>query len=259
MSSRAPLGGGGLGGFSGISGTPPRDVVVLLAVVFGTFSLQFFDATAGLIGWLRLTPAILAGCVWQLATYAFVGFGAPSLWFLLELLILYWFAKDVFWRLGRRRFWQVVLVAAVAGAVVATVVLALSLFFGGAAPGSLVLMQGQRVLLAIVIAAFATLYGEATILLFFVLPVKARWFVWLEVLFAFMGYLGTKDLPGFVGICTAVLVTVVQLRRGGPRRLYRDSRLRLERWIVERKLARLRRRRDFKVVDRDRDPSRWIN
>lgn len=258
MSSRAPL-GGGFGGLSGLSGAPPRDVVVLLVVVFGTFSLQFFDATAGVIGWLRLTPAVLAGFVWQLATYAFVGFGAPSLWFLLELLILYWFAKDVFWRLGRRRFWQMVLVAAVAGAVVATVVLALSLSFGGVAPGSLQLIQGQRVLLAIVIAAFATLYGEATILLFFVLPIRARWFVWLEVLFAFMGYLGTKDLPGFLGICTAVMVTVVQLRRGGPRRLYRDTRLQLERWIVERRLARLRRRRDFKVVDRDRDPSRWIN
>ncbi len=255
MSSRAPVGSG----FGGLTGPPPRDVVALLAVVFVTFALQFFDLTAGLIGWLRLTPAVQVGFLWQLGSYAFIGYGSPSLWFLLELLVLYWFAKDVFWRLGQRRFWQVLVISVVAAAVLATVVLAVAGIFAAAAPTSLLLMQGQRMLLAIVIAAFATLAGEATILLFFVLPIRARWFVWLEILFAFMGYLSTKDLAGFLGICAAVLVTVVQLRRGGPRRLYRDGRLQLERWLIERKLSRLRRRRDFKVVDSDRDQNRWVN
>ena len=146
MSFRAPL-GGGFGGASGLAGTPPRDVVVLLGAVFVTFSLQFFEATAGLVAWLRLTPAVLGGAVWQLVSYAFVGFGAPSLWFLLELLVLYWFAKDVFWRLGRRRFWQVVLVSVVAAAVAATLVLVVATAVSGAAPASLLLMQGQRTLL----------------------------------------------------------------------------------------------------------------
>ena len=60
-------------------------------------------------------------------------------------------------------------------------------------------------LLAIFIAAFATLNRNATILLFFVLPIQARWFLWLEVLFAFIAFLGSHDLPGFLGITTAVL------------------------------------------------------
>jgi hypothetical protein len=48
----------------------------------------------------RLTPAVLRGFVWQLVSYPFVGTGGPSIWFLLELLVLFWFGRDVFWRLA---------------------------------------------------------------------------------------------------------------------------------------------------------------
>jgi hypothetical protein len=80
-------------------------------------------------------------------------------------------------------------------------------------------MQGQRTLLAFAIAAFATLNRHATILLFFVLPIQARWFLWLEVLFAFIAFLATKDLAGFVGICVVVGGTYALLSAGGPGRM----------------------------------------
>ena len=67
----------------------------------------------------------------------------------------------------------------------------------------------------IVIAAFATLYGNATILLFFVLPIQAKWFLLLEIVFAFMGFLGSGDLGGFLGIVAAVGVVYDILSRGG--------------------------------------------
>ena len=104
-------------------------------------------------------------------------------------------------------------------------------------------MQGQRALLAILVAAFATLYGDATILLFFVLPMPARWFLWLEIGLAFVAYLASKDLAGFVGICAAVGVTVLTLP-GSPARL--RLRRRYLSWRarrIERRLARLARRR----------------
>ncbi|RMH22636.1 MAG: hypothetical protein D6696_02810, partial [Acidobacteria bacterium] len=228
---------------------PPRDVLVLLAVLFVTFSLQFFALTASLTSFLRLTPLVWRlGFVWQLVTYPFIGLGAPGLWFLLELLILFWFSRDVYRYLGRRQFWQLILWSC-AGAALVAVAVDVLLAVAGAGVSSFVLMQGQRILLAVVIAAFATLYGNATIYLFFVLPIRARWFLGLEILFAFMGFLGTKDLAGFAGICAAVGMTYGMLR-GGVGRMLRTFVLRLQHAVYDARRRRLRRKRGLHVVRR---------
>ena len=41
-------------------------------------------------------------------------------------------------------------------------------------------------LLAIAITGFAVIRRDATIMLFFVLPIKARWFIWIEIAFAWV-------------------------------------------------------------------------
>lgn len=234
--------------FGGLSGPIPVDVIVLLVTVFATLSIDVLSR--GGLAILRLGPAAAAsGFLWQLVTYPFVGAGGPSLWFLLELFILFWFAKDVFWRLGRRRFWTTIGWAAGLGALVA-----LATYFAGLALASVplsafALMQGQRTLLAVVIAAFATLYADRTILLFFVLPLRAGWFVWIEILFAFIGFLQSRDLPGFLGLCAAVWITVAVLRWGGPGRALRRGWLQLRRRWLELRLARQREKRGFRVVD----------
>jgi hypothetical protein len=127
------------------------------------------------------------------------------------------------------------------------------------------LMQGQRVLLTITIAAFATLNRDATILLFFVLPIQARWFLWLEVLFGFIAFLATKDLAGFAGIVTAVGVTYASLVSGGPRRMLREWWLRLQKRRLQVELERERRKRKLEVLEGGRgrkEPPRrgpWVN
>ena len=57
-----PSGGGGFG----LTGPVPRDIWLLLGVVFATFSLRFFESTALLPEFLRLSSA-----VWQRAQSAF--------------------------------------------------------------------------------------------------------------------------------------------------------------------------------------------
>lgn len=247
------------GGF-GLSGPVPRDIVVLLAVVLATFSLQFFAATRTLHLWLVLSPAVWQqGLVWQVATYPFAGVGPASFWFLLELLILFLFSRTVFFQLGRRAFWRWLLTVSVASAAVAVVVNVIGTAVGGTQPAPFLLMQGQHMLLALAIAAFATMNREATILLFFVLPVQAKWFLLLELLFAFMGFLSSHDLAGFLGLAAGVGLTFAYLTSGSvlgrPRRLW----LRLqEQWITWR-LRTMRKRRGLRIVKEEDDKDDWVH
>jgi len=246
------------GGFS--SGmAPPRDLIALLVVVFVTFTFQFFAATEGIVALLRLTHRVWSGgFLWQLVTYPVIGAGTPSFWFLIELVILFWFGRDVYYRLGRRSFWRTLFVGTlVAGAVASLTQLVAALLGGGLGAGlaaPIVLLQGQHVLVVLLIAAFAVLFADATIYLFFVVPVRARWFIAIEILLAFLGYLQTKDLAGFLGLCGGV-AGVWFFLHGGLRKLARTPRegwLRLQRWWMEQRLRRLRRRRGFTVIPGDR-------
>ncbi|MFH1175775.1 MAG: hypothetical protein V1750_00090 [Acidobacteriota bacterium] len=221
-------------------GRPPPDLVVLLATLFVTYACQFFDATAVIPALLRLSPLVWErGYLWQLLTYPASGFGPPSFWILLELFIVYWFGRDVLGRLGRRRFWRL-LVLATAGAGIAAVAVELAcerMAPGLTSPLPFQLVQGQRALMVVLLAAFGTLYGDTTVLLFFVVPIKARWFIWLGILLGFVAFLDSKDLAGFAGISAATFYTLALLARGGSGKT-------LGRWWRGRKQARLLRQLD---------------
>jgi hypothetical protein len=251
--------GAGFGSFAGSGAPVPKDLVGILVALFVTFSLQFFEGTALIPALLRLSPAVFRGFVWQIFSYPVIGWGGSGLWFLIELLILFWFGRDVFWRLGRQRFWLLLVRAAVGAALVAVGVQLIQMLAGGTGAATFELMQGQRILLAIVIAAFATLWGEATILLFFVLPLKARWFLWLEILFAFIGFLESKDFAGFCGISVAVFLTYSGLKMGGAGGVLHDWRKRIEAFILRQRLERLKRKRRFDVIDGGGDKNDWVH
>lgn len=254
--------GGGLGG--GLAGPVPRDLGVLLGIIFVTFSMQFFSALDWFPDLLRLTPAVWKnGFLWQVVTYPFVGFGPPNFWFLLELLILFMFGKDVLSRLGRRGFWRLLIVTSAVAGLVAVAVTLLGQLVGGAEtlPSAMILMQGQRMLLTILIAAFATMNRSATILLFFVLPIQARWFLPLEIVFAFLGFLSTHDFAGFVGICVAVGFTFGWLTGWRRQDWVRSFRMQVQQAWLKLRLAWLRKRRGIHIVEK-KDPSKkdpWLH
>jgi hypothetical protein len=225
--------------------------------------LQFLAAGAWLPAALRLTPAIWQrGFLWQAVTYPFIGIGTPGFWFVLELLILLMFGRDIYFRLGRRGFWSLLLKAALVSAAAAVAVALLQTALGvDASPNRLALMQGQHFIITVLIAAFATLNANATILLFFVLPIQARWFLLLEVVFAFMGLLSTGDLPGFFGLCTAVGAGVWLVGGGSGGGPLREIGLRARQAWLRARLAWFKRRRGLRVVrnEDDRPPDRWLH
>jgi hypothetical protein len=266
--TRNPYPGGRMGGF-GLGGPVPRDLVVILGVLLVTFALRFFESTAVVPALLQLTPFVWThGWVWQLVTYPFIGAAGSGLFFLIDLLILYMFARDVFYGLYRKHFWRLILWSSIGGALVAVAVHALLTFAGLPwAPAPFAIMQGQWILLAIFIAAFATAQRDATIYLMFILPIPAFWMLWVEILFAFLAFLFTKDLPGFCGISAAVGLSYLYVRSSGSvrggRKSLREMRLRLEKWWLQRKLDRARRKRGFKVIPGDKGPNvrrgPWVN
>lgn len=254
----------------GLSGPVPRDLIAILVVLFATFSLSFFKSTEAVPAALILTPEVWHNAqVWRLATYPFVGTGTPGVWILVQLFILYIFGKDVYFGLYRRHFWRLIAFAALGAGLIAVGVHALVTTTGlMEVPLPFVLIRGQLLLTVIFVAAFATAHTDATIFLFFILPVRAAWFLWLELVFGFIGFLSTRDLPGFLGICVAVAIANLYVRSNGAlgkgsRRTFREMRLRLERWWIQKKLERNRRKRGFRIIDGERDRNvrkgPWVN
>lgn len=223
-------------------GPVPKDLVVLLGVLFATYTLWAFDATRGLVALLQLSPDVWqVGFLWQLVTYPFAE-SFNGIWFLLIAFMVLQFGGQVFRFLGRKAFWRLLLTASVAGGLAAVVTQLLVDLAGLRSPflaRPFLMMQGAEMVLAILVAAFATLFGSATIYFFFVLPMQARWFLGLEVLLAFIAFLATKDFGGFVGITTAVVVTYFLVSGRGFGRWLRETRLRLERRVLEAKLKRM--------------------
>ena len=254
-SFRTPTGWG-----LGPAGTRPApvDLVGLIAVLFATYALQFFATTAGAVALLRLDAAAwLRAEVWRLVTYPLAGYGPASAWILLELLVLWWFARDLRAGLGARRFWSLLGGAALAAGVAAVIVDVVATHGGGGSgPAPYSLVQGQRALLAIAVAAFARRNADAVVYLLFVLPVRAGAFVWVSLAIAFVGFLATRDLAGLAGLWTATGVAFWRARSGAGLPPLRRARLRLREAWLRRRLARLRRRSGLRVVDGSRDRSR---
>src|SRR5260370_4172066 len=108
-------GGAGCGRRLALSGignpfdAPPRDLLIVIVTLFVTFVMQFFDATRIVPELLHLTSLVWhAGFVWQLVTYPYAGYGGASVWFLVSLLMLHWFGRDLFYRLRQKRFLRLV-------------------------------------------------------------------------------------------------------------------------------------------------------
>jgi hypothetical protein len=247
------------GGF-GLFGPIPRDIQILVAVQFVTFLLGLIPATRLVPALLELSPAVLIGFVWQLVTYPFVGYSS-GIFIVLELLGVLLIAPQIYYGLGRRHFWRMTIGGAVVSGVVAILVYFLMTRVGGwVGPEPFFLMQGQRVLLMMLIAAFSFANPEAEFLFFFILPIKARWFLPLTFAISLIIFLQSHDTGGFAGLCAATAFTYAYRQAGGGnwgrwgKRELRETRLRLERWWIQKKLDRMKKKRGFRVIQGENKP-----
>ncbi len=193
---------------SGLGEPPPFLKLLLLALSVGCLA-DAVEPLRAWVEWLRLDPAAWErGEVWRMVTYGVFGRGGISAWVVLQLVLVYWLVQQLVVWVGVRRARTTLLGGVAVAGVTAALAQAASNQFGGpsCSYAPFWLMQGQNVILAIGLAAFAANNRYSTVShtpYVFGLPIPTKFLVPLQLLMTLGGALNTGDLGGFVGIVAA--------------------------------------------------------
>lgn len=134
-------------------------LIVANLVVYG-FSLLL--RTGFMVEWFSFQPAAILTRPWGVATYMFVHTGFLHLFF--NLMVLFFFGPPLEGKWGSNEFLKFYLVCGLGGAI-------FSLFFSGSA------LIGASAAIYGVMLAFAMNWPDSTILIWGIIPVKAKWMV----------------------------------------------------------------------------------
>ncbi len=142
-----------------------------------------------LYGWLALNP-LRSGTFqfWQVLTHPVIHNPGAPISFLINCLVFYFFAGTIESALGTRRFLALYIAAAVGGVIA-------GLLFSGLASFSVPYAGMMPSLLALIVT-FGLLQPEAVILLFFVLPVKAKFISYGTVIVTALTFLAKANVHG---------------------------------------------------------------
>jgi membrane associated rhomboid family serine protease len=167
---------------------------------------------------------------------------------LLDWLMLWFFLPPAFDRLGRRGLAKLLAFSWVVGVLVG---FALS-WPGIALPGSPYL--GLTCLTTALIVVFGLAMPQARILLFFVLPIRAIWIVWVEIFLLALYFLAYRSLESAVNLA-GVLAAFAWMRFDGS-----PSALLLRARLAWRRRRRTQARGRFDVIEGGRgDSSGWVH
>jgi len=125
---------------------------------------------------------------WQLITHPVVHPPNAPIGFLIDCLVFYFFAGTVETALGTRRFLRLYILAAVGAAVA-------GLIFGALTPPGIPFAGMMPSLLALIVV-FGLLNPEATVLLMFVLPIKAKYISYGTVIVTALTFLARTNVHG---------------------------------------------------------------
>lgn len=159
--------------------------------------------------------SFFGGQIWQILSYTLLHGSLTHLLF--NLFILYMLGTELEWRWGSKKFLRYYIVCALGGAFLHTLIwLGLSIFDSGSAQslGSVPIIGASGALYGLFVA-FGILYAEAPVLVFFVLPMKAKQFVVLLTLIeivsaVFFSNTGVAHLVHLGGMVTGYLLIKFQ-------------------------------------------------
>lgn len=219
-------------------------------LLFATIGIWLFQLVAGLLAQARLER--LFGLVpydvthhlflWQLGTYLFLHGGLFHILF--NMLALWMFGSELEWLWGTKRFVRFYFITGVGAAICSTVV----------APNSTIPIIGASGAIYGILAAYGILFPDRILLLYFVIPIKAKYFVLILGALAFWSSLnasgsGIAHVAHLGGMLFGWLY--LKLQGAGGFRGFRGFRLRnpLPGWRERRRREQLKKK--FKVYYRN--------
>lgn len=228
--------------------TPAVKVLIITCIV--AFFLQAFDEMAGGPSFAQkfgLTPSSITHSLylWQLVTYIFLHGG--FLHILFNMLGLWMFGSELESLWGTRQFTKFFFICGI-GAGVLTVLLS---------PNSPVATIGASGAIYGILAAYGLLFPNR-IIIFYIFPIPAKWFVLMLGAMAFFSSLSAGSGIAHVAHLGGMLCGLIYLRGG---RLVPGLRAHYDRW----QRNRLRRKFDVFYNERRRDEDdqqkwrRWRN
>ena len=183
---------------------PVRLITLLVAVRCAAVIVGTLLLAAGHEAWLDFfkysSLAVAHGQIWRLVTYAFIS--APDPWFLLEMVMLYYFGREVENGLGWRRFGILYL-----GLVLLGPMLLQGFGYAGIPQAS----KGAQEVDFAIFAAFVAMHPGAQ----FFFGMAARWVFAALLAFASLQLLAAHDLPRLLVLISSCIMAVVLMRRAG--------------------------------------------
>jgi membrane associated rhomboid family serine protease len=165
---------------------------LVCALLIGTGGLPLLKQLAFTSG------EVLSGKLWQLATYVLVHSPAEGLWFALEMLMLFWFGRQVEQMLGQRSFLRLYAILLLLPALVMTLV-------GLAVPNQL---AGSRDVHFAVFVAFAAAYPGAQMMF----GISAKWAAIILVGLNVVQALSFHQWPALIALAVSVGAAVGYIR-----------------------------------------------
>ncbi len=165
-------------------------MLYIVSLNLAVYLLMYVDPTGSLTGKLMLYPGmVLRGEVWRLLTFIFVPPETSVLWILFTLYFYYLVGTGLEQAWGSFKF-NVYYLIGVLGTI-------LSAFISGGGTSAFYLNLS-------LFLAFAYIYPNYQILLFFILPIKVKYLAWVNALF-----LGLSFVSGGLGTKLAVAAAVL--------------------------------------------------
>ena len=148
--------------------------IVIGTVAVYILMLLTMRADANALAFLYLDGGkVLRGEIWRIITFIFVPASSSPFWLAISLYFYYWIGTSLERQWGTARFnlyyWSGVLLTAI-------VTIAASAISGTGYP-----VGGTEYVNLSMFLAFAFLFPDTRLLLFFCLPVKIKWLAWLDI------------------------------------------------------------------------------
>jgi membrane associated rhomboid family serine protease len=149
----------------------PRPMQAIMLINLAVYLLAFFGMGYDILRYGAFIPSY-AYDLWRFLSYAFVHF---SFWHILFNMLMFWmFAAEVCKTLGEKNFIALYLISAVFAAV-----FSLPFYIFGIMGNSPIV--GASGALFGVMVAYSFLFPERTILMFFIIPIKIKYAIWIFI------------------------------------------------------------------------------